>query len=205
MSDLNLVINYFGHPPYYRYISTGDITKLPFRIRLSDGSTLTDPSQWGNDPVILASAGYEETQITQEDLDKRILQLTPIIPELTFEQSKQNMLNLLDSHYNNLFKQGWQTPEGWYLGATTEDVSLLTGAFVLLKESVALGLGDTFSIIDTDQVSHVVDLQTMTQLMLGYGQFRSQLSDNYAITKTEINNATNNTELELINITGEEI
>jgi len=65
---------------------------------------------------------------------------------------------------------------------------------------VALGLTETIDVIDTDQNVHSLDLSTMTQLMLGYGQFRSGLSDQYASLKKQILNATNEQELDIINI-----
>ena len=199
MPDENEIINYFGYPPYYREISTGVVVpELPFRVRLEDGTTRTDPEQWASDPTTLALAGYELTEITQEDIDAKKALIESTLPVVTLDQLKEGKLLELDSYYNTIFETGWQTPEGWYVGATVTDVSLLTGLFVLLKEGVASGLTTTVDIIDTEQVSHTVDLPTMTQLMLGYGSYRSGLSDEYATIKKQINDAEDDAQLNAI-------
>lgn len=51
----------------YRNLSTGRIAPLPWRVRLPDGSTRTDPEQWASDPASLAAAGYVVTERTPED------------------------------------------------------------------------------------------------------------------------------------------
>jgi hypothetical protein len=51
----------------YRNTATGLISPLPWRVRMPDGSTRTDPEQWANDPAALAAAGYIVTERTPED------------------------------------------------------------------------------------------------------------------------------------------
>lgn len=51
----------------YRNLNTGRIAPLPWRVRLPDGSTRTDPEQWASDPASLAAAGYVVTERTPED------------------------------------------------------------------------------------------------------------------------------------------
>lgn len=51
----------------FRNLSTGRIEPLPWRVRLPDGSTRTDPEQWASDPAALAAAGYVVTERTPED------------------------------------------------------------------------------------------------------------------------------------------
>ena len=51
----------------YRNLSTGRIEPLPWRVRMPDGSTRTDPSQWANDPEALAASGFVVTERTPED------------------------------------------------------------------------------------------------------------------------------------------
>jgi hypothetical protein len=51
----------------YRNIFSGRIEPLPWRVRLPDGSTRTDPDQWASDPAALSAAGYVVTERTPED------------------------------------------------------------------------------------------------------------------------------------------
>lgn len=189
MVDQDLAIQYYGPPPYYRNISNNRIEKLPFRIRMPDGSSLTDPTQWSQDPNALAAAGYIETDVTQEDIDLKLP---------TFDNLKELKTKELENWWNITIANGYATPEGWKLGLTTEDVTLLTGAFLLLKEGVNLGLVSTTTIIDTDQNPHTLDLSTMTMLMLGYGNYRSNLSGTRVLLYNQILAATNQTELDSI-------
>lgn len=45
------------------------VLRLPWRVRLSDGSTRTDPSQYAIVPGLLVLLGYTESTISQEDID----------------------------------------------------------------------------------------------------------------------------------------
>jgi hypothetical protein len=45
------------------------VLEMPWRIRLSDGSTRTDPSQYTLIDGLLESLGYVESVLTQEDID----------------------------------------------------------------------------------------------------------------------------------------
>jgi len=51
----------------YRNIATGRIEPLPWRVRLADGSTRTDPDQWASDPVALEASGFVVTERTPAD------------------------------------------------------------------------------------------------------------------------------------------
>ena len=51
----------------YRNTATGLISPLPWRVRMPDGSTRTDPEQWASEPAALAAAGYIVTERTPED------------------------------------------------------------------------------------------------------------------------------------------
>lgn len=185
----DLAIEYYGNPPYYRNKLTGLIEKLPNRIRLPDGSTRTDPSQWSNDPMILELSGFEITEVTQRDIDLK----APSI-----EEKRTALLAALDILWKETAQTGWKTPYGWNLGLDISDVTLLTGAFLLLKEAVSIGLQTTTTIIDTDGSSHEIGLQDLTYLMLSYGQYRSQLSLVYAAIQHQIKSATTITQLEEI-------
>ena len=63
-----LSILYYGSPPYYRNIQNNLIEPLPFRIRMPDRSTRTDPSQWRHDPLAMEASGFVLTTVTQLDL-----------------------------------------------------------------------------------------------------------------------------------------
>lgn len=74
---------------------------------------------------------------------------------------------------------GFTTEYGWRLGLDENDVTLLTGAFVLAKEASAMGL-PLPAIVDADGVPHSLSLADMTALMLAYGAHRAALSEEYA-------------------------
>jgi len=42
--------------------------RLPFRVRLADGSTRTDPSQWFLDDTVREETGWFESTVTADDL-----------------------------------------------------------------------------------------------------------------------------------------
>ena len=90
-----------------------------------------------------------------------------------------------DSWWIEQVEQGFRSASGILLGLTTEDVTLLTGNFVLAKEAAALSL-DLPPIIDKDGVPHSLDLEDLTALMLEYGQYRAALSAEYATRKAAI-------------------
>lgn len=51
----------------YRNLSTGRIEPLPWRVRMPDGSTRTDPDQWASHTDVLAASGFVVTERTPED------------------------------------------------------------------------------------------------------------------------------------------
>jgi hypothetical protein len=73
---------------------------------------------------------------------------------------------------------GFVSSDGIALGLTNEDVLLLTGNFVLAKEAAAMNLPIP-AVIDTDGVSHELEIDDLTTLMLEYGQHRASLSADY--------------------------
>lgn len=193
MVDENLILMYYGEPPYYRHIASGLVRRLPFSVRMPDGSSRTDPEQWSQDPEAMSVAGYEVTEITQEDIDNAL-------PKLSEEQDRA--IAQLNVNWDTYTKyNGFNTPEGWSLGINTEDVSLLTGAFLLLKESSALGLADSTIVVDMSGVSHTISLESMTNLMLQYGQFRSAKSQQYSDKLQAIKNSSTIEELNNLDLT----
>jgi hypothetical protein len=41
---------------------------LPFRVRLTDGTTRTDPLQWGEDAAVLEATGWTLSVVVASDL-----------------------------------------------------------------------------------------------------------------------------------------
>ena len=41
---------------------------LPFRVRMPDGSTRTDPAQWGEDAAVLEVTGWTRSVVVASDL-----------------------------------------------------------------------------------------------------------------------------------------
>ena len=42
---------------------------LPFRVRMPDGTTRTDPAQWGEDPTVLEATGWTRSVVVKSDLE----------------------------------------------------------------------------------------------------------------------------------------
>jgi hypothetical protein len=41
---------------------------LPFRVRMPDGSTRTDPAQWSEDAAVLEATGWARSVVVASDL-----------------------------------------------------------------------------------------------------------------------------------------
>jgi hypothetical protein len=112
-----------------------------------------------------------------------------ILDNLPFYAAKTDKLKQIDIDFENTTQLGWDSGQGFKLGLTTQDVSLLVGLFVLAKEGAALGLAPP-PVIDTTGVSHQLSIEQLTMLMLQYGNARAELSKNYAFRKKAVENAT---------------
>lgn len=99
---------------------------------------------------------------------------------------KYNALKNLEQEWASTISNGWTTPFGWKLGLDIQDVTLLTGAFMLAKEAASLGVTDPVSIVDTSGNVHSLTLEEMTTLMLQYGQARAFMSEQYANNRVSI-------------------
>lgn len=128
----------------------------------------------------------------------QLYQIEIIINNWPLHKAKLEKLEQLDISWKTTIINGWVTPYGWKLGIDTQDVTLLTGAFILAKEANNMGLSTTGTVIDMDGKSHQLSLQDMTILMLQYGQFRAELSSQDAIKRELINNAVSIEDLEQI-------
>lgn len=130
---------------------------LPFRVRMPDGSTRTDPAQWSLDAAVLSATGWSESTLTQGDLDD-LFPPPPPPPE------------------PSPYELGWETPLGWRLAWQPDDVALLTGLFVLAKEADALGLTQPVVVTDMTGERHSLTFTEFRDLMLAYGAARAALS-----------------------------
>lgn len=102
----------------------------------------------------------------------------------------RNALEAVDAWFTDQVAAGYTTPHGWKLGLAETDVTLLTGAFVLAKEAVILGAAIP-PIIDKDGVPHTLTIEELTNVMLGYGQYRAALSSEYNDRKAAVTSPSN--------------
>jgi hypothetical protein len=133
-----------------------------------------------------------------EPSSEQLTQVNNIIDRWPLYKAKLEKLEQVDISWKTTMSNGWTTPYGWKLGTDNQDVTLLTGAFILAKEANNMGLSTTGTIIDMDGKSHELSLQDMTILMIQYGQFRSQISSQDALKRDLINNAISIEDLEQI-------
>jgi hypothetical protein len=133
-----------------------------------------------------------------EPSSEQLTQVNNIIAQWPLHKAKLEKLEQVDISWKTTMSNGWTTPYGWKLGTDNQDVTLLTGAFILAKEANNMGLSTTGTIIDMDGKSHELSLQDMTILMIQYGQFRSQISSQDALKRDLINNAMSIEDLEQI-------
>jgi len=124
--------------------------------------------------------------------------INTILANWPFDKLKLIKLQQLDTNWLNNIKSGYITQYGWKLGLETNDVTLLTGAFLLAKEASSNGLLNQATIMDTEGVSHIMSINDFTILMLSYGEYRSNLSYNYSTTKQLIEQATTQQDLDNI-------
>jgi hypothetical protein len=93
---------------------------------------------------------------------------------------REKRLAAVQAWFDSEIAAGFETADGWKLGLSQADVTLLTGNFVLAKEAAALGM-PVPPVIDTDGVAHEMDeIEELTAIMLAYGQYRATLSAEYA-------------------------
>ena len=127
---------------------------LPNRVRLADGSTRTDASQWFADTAVREATGWSESTLTQADLDL----LYPPPPEPSW------------------LEVGYETPGGWRLGWQADDVALLTGLYVLTKRAAELGVSQPVVVTDMAGETHEMTFAEFEPLMLAYGSARAAAS-----------------------------
>lgn len=123
-----------------------------------------------------------EEYVTQE----QITQINNIINEWPLTQAKLDKIKLLDIYWETQVNNGFITSYGWKLGLKNNDITLLSGAFLLCKEASSLGLLQEATIIDIDGIPHTLSINDLTTIMLQYGQYRTNLSTEYSNKKKQI-------------------
>ena len=106
------------------------------------------------------------------------------------DQAKLYKLTEIDEDWKAILNTGFETPEGWSLGITTDDVALLNGAYSLAKEAASLGSTDPVTILDTNGEPHSLSVAEMTPIMLAYGAARANLSGADAARRKLVKDAT---------------
>lgn len=92
----------------------------------------------------------------------------------------------IDDWFAAQIAEGCTVSAGFALGMTNNDVILLTGNYVLSQTVAALG-APLPDIIDAAGVPHPLEnLESLTQIMLEYGQYRASLSALYASKKAAL-------------------
>ncbi|WP_353208522.1 hypothetical protein [Sphingorhabdus sp.] len=125
-------------------------------------------------------------------------QVDAIVADWPLEKAKLEKLAQVDADWKTTLQAGWTSPAGWKLGIDISDVTLLTGAFMLAKETQAMGLDVPVTITDMPGAAHNLNLAELTGLMLAYGQARAALSSADAARRRAINAATTPEELETL-------
>jgi len=126
---------------------------LPWRVRLPDGSTRTDPSQWGEDADVLAATGWSRSVVADGDIPPPPTPPTP-----------------------DVFAAGYETSYGWRLGWQPDDVALLTGLYVLANRAAELGADQPCVVTDMAGERHTLTFAEFETVMLSYGAARAAAS-----------------------------
>jgi hypothetical protein len=139
----------------------------------------------------LSQTGQDQYSIhfNEDATDENKAAAQAILDNLPFYAAKLDKLKQIDADFESNTNQGWDSGQGFKLGLTTQDVSLLVGLFVLAKEGAVLGINPP-PVIDTNGVSHELTMQELTMLMLQYGNARAELSKIYAARRKAVENAT---------------
>ncbi len=137
--------------PCWRDAAGAAAMELPWRVMLPDGTTRTDPSQWGEDADVLAATGWQRSALTSED----IAALSPAAPE----------------------PPGWTTPGGWKISTSPESLSLLAGLYVLAARREQLMLSPVVTLTDTNGGRHPLNFADFDAIMVALGEAMESLHD----------------------------
>jgi hypothetical protein len=139
--------------PCWRDVAGVAHDSLPWRVRLPDGSTRTDPSQWGEDADVLSATGWTRSVVADGDIPPPPPPPTP-----------------------DVFAAGYETSYGWRLGWQPDDVALLTGLYVLANRAAELGADQPVIVTDMAGERHTLTLAEYESVMLSYGAARAAAS-----------------------------
>lgn len=104
-------------------------------------------------------------------------------------REREAAMAAVDLWFNEQIAAGFVGPNNMIMGLKTEDITLLTGNFVMAQQAVALGL-PLPPIIDMNGLAHFfANIEELTQVMLAYGQHRATLAMFYAARKAEVDAA----------------
>jgi NAD(P)-dependent dehydrogenase (short-subunit alcohol dehydrogenase family) len=134
---------------------------------------------------IINAAPSEIGYITPPTAEQEV-QIAEVISGWNNLRAKNAQLREIENNWQATIAAGWPTPYGWKLGLTPQDITLLTGAFILAKETQTMGLASSGVIVDTDGLAHELSVADLTGLMLQYGQARAALSAAYAASKAAL-------------------
>lgn len=115
--------------------------------------------------------------------------VSSIVSAWPAEQARLDAAQSVEDWFRGQLAAGYQTTHGWRLGMEPNDVTLLTGHFVLAKEASTLGL-PVPPLVDATGVPRHLSMQQLTEVMLGYGSHRAALSEEYAARMAAISATT---------------
>jgi hypothetical protein len=180
------------NPPEINYsaLTTREIFELngdnvaQLHAALAAVAPITGVSGIGGDISVYSIAFAPEATDEQKALAEAVLRTWP--QRSAILRKRDYNLQQLDNWFNAQIAAGYPTNFGFILGLGPSDITLLTGNYILAQAAASIGL-DLPPIIDTaGQSQQIPDMQTLTTIMLEYGNYRSQLSEAYASKKAEI-------------------
>lgn len=143
------------------------------------------PHLWIDTESLPQNTKYQRAWIVDWEAESPEVEIDPAIAE---EIDREDALAALEDWFIEVTRPGVEVAEGIRLGMSQQDVTLLTGYYVLAKEAAALELPIP-PLMDINGAPHeIADIATLTGYMLAYGQARAQISAEYATKKAAIMN-----------------
>jgi hypothetical protein len=139
--------------------------------------------------------GIVNIHYKEEATSDQIAASIDLVQQLPLLSAKQNKMAKIDKEFSNKIDSGFLTSYGWKLGLSIDGLVLLSSLYLMATTCEKAGL-QIPSIIDTDGMPHLLDMQWLTVIMLQYGEYRSQMSLEYATKKKSVNDATTIEEVE---------